>query len=124
MSYLTPEIVSKENASLSSLWMNMEIISQINVYTNVKEGEYGCGIPGNLVTWSGYSWEHNEILYQKYIKEKRVQFSDICNAQKAHSYILVPVKLKQHAAAKVCIKLGRYYFFKECLTRLDVAKCV
>ena len=82
----------------------MEITSQINIYTNRPDEMYGCGKPGNLLAWSGYSGK-NSRLFQKFIKEKSKKVESICNNQEER-YIMIPVKLKFSLAVNVCRNLG------------------
>ena len=104
VNFSAPEIVNNRNVSLFNLWTNMEITSQINIYTNMPDEMYGCGKPGNLLAWSGYSGK-NSRLFQKFIKEKSKKVESICNNQEER-YIMIPVKLKFSLAVNVCRNLG------------------
>ena len=104
VNFSAPEIVNNRNVSLFNLWTNMEITSQINIYTNRPDEMYGCGKPGNLLAWSGYSGK-NSRLFQKFIKEKSKKVESICNNQEER-YIMIPVKLKFSLAVNVCRNLG------------------
>ena len=104
VNFSAPEIVNNRNVSLFNLWTNMEITSQINIYTNMPDEMYGCGKPGNLMAWSGYSGK-NSRLFQKFIKEKSKKVESICNNQEER-YIMIPVKLKFSLAVNVCRNLG------------------
>ena len=104
VNFSAPEIVNNRNVSLFNLWTNMEITSQINIYTNMPDEMYGCGKPGNLLAWSGYSGKNSRV-FQKYIKEKSKKVESICNNQEER-YIMIPVKLKFSLAVNVCRNLG------------------
>ena len=104
VNFSAPEIVNNRNVSLFNLWTNMEITSQINIYTNMPDEMYGCGKPGNLLAWSGYSGKNSRV-FQKFIKEKSKKVESICNNQEER-YIMIPVKLKFSLAVNVCRNLG------------------
>ena len=115
-----PEVVANQNISLTNLWFNMEVISQINVHMNRKEANYRCGTPGNLMAWSGYSWEKNPVIWQQYIKEKEITMDSLCNQQDPYT-VMIPIKMKLRMATSVCSRLGK--IFRSIMHVLDCYGC-
>jgi hypothetical protein len=98
------ELVNNVNVSLSSLWINMEVISLLNIHSNMVRETHSCGAAGNLLAWSGYTWRQNENYLNSMIKETYIPVDHIC--EKNDHYVLFPVQLKRQDAVKACSKIG------------------
>ncbi len=99
-----PVLVKNVNVSLSSLWMNMEVISLLNIHSNMVRETHSCGAAGSLLAWSVYTWRQNENYLNSMIKETYIPVDHIC--EKNDHYVLIPVQLKRQDAVKACSKIG------------------
>jgi hypothetical protein len=103
-----PQIIDNRNVSLFNLWTNMEMISQLNVYTNIQDHMYGCGKPGNILAWPGSNIGKTGGPFETFTKEKKEKISLICNKLQTDTYLIIPIQVKQQLANTFCRNLGKF----------------